>query len=120
MPIRWISEGNVNTDFYEVRVSASRPLDDATAQALFACVGYAFRQHLRGEDLGPPHRVGQSSFTAYYDITKSVSDDWLAHLDDALAAARRYAVEGSPMRKTLGDTRLVAGIGPIKLRFAFR
>jgi len=120
MTNRWHSEKNLAEDFYEVRVTASRALNDATAQALFAAIGYAFRQHLRGEDLGLPHRTGDRSWTAYYDITKSASDDWLGHFNDTLAAARLYAVEGSPPRKTRGDTRLVPGIGPIKLCFAFR
>lgn len=120
MTNRWRSENNLADDFYEIRVTTSRALNDTTAQTLFAAIGYAFHQHLRGEDLGVPHRTGDRSWTAYYDITKSASDDWFAHFNDALTAARLYAVTGSPTRKTMGDTRLVPGIGPIKLRFAFR
>lgn len=106
-------------EFYVIRVTSDRALSDAEALSLFRCIGYAFAQHFRGEPLGWPQREAGNRWTASYDITKSRSDDWLWRLDDALAAARRYAVEGSPPRKTQGNTRLAQGLGAIKLTFEF-
>jgi len=120
MPNNWMSAQALNTDFYEIRVTSDRPLDDAAALTLFRSIGYAFRQHLRGESLGLPQRAAPNCWTASYDVTKSRSDDWLARLDDALADAGRYAVAGTPARKSAGDTRLNPGLGPVKLGFEFR
>ena len=110
-------------EFYRIRVTSNRLLTDAEARQLFGIIGYAFRQHFRGEPLGEPTREGPNRWTAWYDITKSASDDWLYRLPDALEAARRYAVEGTPVYKTnrtgKAGTRLVDGLGPIKLVFEF-
>ena len=121
-PITWYAEHQA-TEFYHLRVTSDRPLDDETAHQLFGLIAYAFRANLRGESLGTPHRDGPNRWIVSYDITKSRSDDWLAHLDEALAAARRFAVEGTPVR-TSGragpiGSRLIEGIGPIKLTFEF-
>lgn len=117
----WVPEPQ--NDFSHIRVTTDRSLTDAGARQLFGAIGYAFRAHLRGESLGEPARVRPNRWVASYDITKSASDDWLARIDEALIDARRYAVEGSPLRITgrMGTpgTRLVKGLGPIILRFEF-
>jgi hypothetical protein len=120
--VRWRSERDAG-EFYHVRVTTDRPLDDATARQLFGLIGYAFRANLRGESLGALHREGPACWVVAYDITKSRSDDWLAHLDEALADARRFAVEGTPVR-TSGragpvGSRLLEGLGPLGLTFEF-
>ena len=117
-PTTWRSETDLD-EFYAIRVTTDRPLDDATARQLFGCIGYAFRAHLRGEPLGEPQREAPNRWVAAYDITKSRSDDWGWRLPDALAAARTFAVSGTPPRKTKDNTQLVAGIGPVTLTFEF-
>lgn len=110
-------------EFYRIRVTANRLLTDEEARHLFGLIGYAFREHLRGESLGEPLREGPNRWSAFYDITKSASDDWAQRLPYALAAARTYAIEGTPARKTARQgpvgSRLVEGLGPIKLVFEF-
>jgi hypothetical protein len=119
---RWRPEGN-GDEFYRIRVTSDRTLNDADAMRLFGLIGYAFREHFRGEPLGNPQRHGPNCWSGFYDITKSRSDDWLAHLDEALAAAREYAVEGTPVRtsgrKGPVGSRLAEGLGPIDLDFEF-
>jgi hypothetical protein len=119
----WRSEDDTDW-FYEVRVAADRALGDEDAKRLFALIGYAFRSNLRGEDLGGPDRVSDRCWTGYYDITKSRSDDWGFHIGDALADARRFAVGGTPPRKTARTgpvgSRLIEGLGEIGLVFSFR
>jgi len=114
----WLSESNLD-EFYRIRVTTDRPLSDELARRLFGCIGYAFAAHFRGERLGWPKREAANRWTASYDITKSRSDDWLWRAGDALRDARRYAVEGTPPRSTQGGTRLVEGVGPIRLTFEF-
>ena len=116
----WMSEREVNTDFYEIRVTTNRPLDNTTAMSMFRSIGYAFRQNIRGEPMGMPRRVSPNCWTASYDSTKSRSDDWLGHLNGAMTDARRYVTHGTPARKTKAGTRLNAGIGPVGLVFEFR
>jgi hypothetical protein len=110
-------------DFYQIRVTSDRALSDTQARQLFSLIGYAFRIHLRGESLGEPARVRPNRWTGYYDITKSASDDWAAHIIEALASARLFAVQGSPLRTTARKgapgTRAAPGLGPIVLRFEF-
>ena len=116
----WMSESDVDTDFYEIRVTTDRPLDDAAAAAMFRSIGYAFRADLRGEPMGAPARVAPNRWTASYDVTKSASDDWLARLSDAVPDAREYVSNGTPPRKTRGGTRLNEGVGPVGVEFEFR
>jgi hypothetical protein len=119
----WADESDMVEEFYQIRVTADRALDDDEAFNLFGAIGYAFRENLRGEELGLPQRESPNCWTADYDITKSRSDDWGYRLGAALTSARRYAVEGSPVRTTdrtgPRGTRLVEGLGPISLRFEF-
>lgn len=115
----WQQPHEVDGDFYAIRVEADRDLDDEEARQLFACIGYAFRQHMRGESLGFPQRIAPNAWVAWYDSTKSVSDDWFYHFDDAIGAAKVYAIDGSPPRKTKGNTRLVSGLGRIAIHITF-
>ena len=122
--VDWRPEEVELEDFYQVRVTTNRALDSAQAWQLFGCIGYAFRIHFRGEPLGLPHREGVNGWSASYDITKSASDDWSFHFADALADARRFAVEGTPPRKrpvagAPAGSRTVEGLGPIVLAFEF-
>lgn len=118
----WQPESDVD-EFYRIRVTTNRPLVDEDARHLFGLIGYAFREHLRGEPLGEPEREAEDCWTAWYDITKSASDDWAWRLPEALEAARLYAREGTPPYKTnragpIG-TRKIEGLGLIKLTFEF-
>lgn len=110
-------------EFYRIRVTTDRPLSDTDARWLFGLLGYAFREHLRGEPLGEPAREAPNCWTASYDITKSASDDWLWRFPEALAAARQYVREGTPPYKTSRagpvGSRKIAGLGPIELTFEF-
>jgi hypothetical protein len=118
--IVWMSESDVDTDFYEIRVTTDHPLDDETAAKMFRSIGYAFRKNLRGESMGQPVRIASNRWTASYDVTKSASDDWLARLSDAVRDATEYVTDGTPPRKTQGGTRLNEGIGPISIKIEFR
>jgi len=113
----WRAEDEVS-EFSRIRITSDRPLSDESARRLFGCIGYAFKAHFRGEPVGWPAREATNRWTAFYDITKSRSDDWLGHFAAAMADARVFAVEGSPVRKRDGS-RLVEGVGPIVLRFEF-
>lgn len=115
----WEGAEELEDDFSEIKVTTNRALSDQEALRLFSCIAYAFRQHLRGEDMGLPRRVSPNQWIASYDITKSVSENWQSHLPDALAAARLYAVEGTPPRKTQRGTRLIQGLGDIALDIQF-
>lgn len=120
----WVDPLNIDNDFYAIRIRADQALDDDDARTLFGAIGYAFAQHFRGERLGEPQRIGPNEWAAWYDITKSRSDDWLHRLDDAVTDAKRYAVEGSPPRKTSRGgpigSRLVEGLGrPIRFEIYF-
>ena len=117
---RWMSEADVDTDFYEIRVTTDRPLDDEAAGAMFRSIGYAFRKSLRGEPMGRPVRVAPNRWTASYDVAKSASDDWLARLSDAVRDAAEYAADGTPPRKSQGGTRLNEGVGPVGVEIEFR
>jgi hypothetical protein len=105
-------------EFYSIRVMTDRDLTEEEVRLLFGNIGYSFRKNFRGESLGFPEKVDVRTWEASYDITKSQSDDWAQHFDDALEDARTYAVEGSPKRIRDGE-RLVEGIGPIALQFFF-
>lgn len=119
----WKTARDLDTDFYAIRVEVNRPLDDEQARQLFGLIGYAFRQHLRGESLGEPERINDRTWAAHYDVTKSASDDWLYRLDDAISAAQQYAIVGTPPRKTARGgavgSQLLPGLGPIDVRITF-
>lgn len=119
LPWRVASEDDIDSDFYAIRVTTERDLNDIEAWTMFSAIGYAFRQFFRGERLGEPVRLGTNDWAAYYDITKSRSDDWLLRFPDAMDAARQYIIEGSPIRKR-DRKRLVEGLGfDPKPRFQF-
>jgi hypothetical protein len=113
---------NVTEDFSTVFVVLNRhDLTQDQIENLFRAIGYAFRQHFRGERLGVPVKVYGNVYAASYDITKSQSDDWLRHRDDAIEAAHTYAEHGSPIRKYYPYGQLVSGLGSdpiVVIRFA--
>jgi hypothetical protein len=108
--------------FHRFRVTTSRPLDAIEAHRLFACIGYAFKTKLRGEPVGWPAEEASTQWVASYD-TMTCHHTWAWRLPDALAAARVFAVEGTPIYKTARrgkkGERLVEGLGPILLAFEF-
>jgi len=116
--IIWYTEDDT-VMFYKIKVTTDRNLSENQTRQLFGCIGYAFKQRLAGEPLGWPERITDHCWTAEYDLTKTRTSDWKTALPEALAAARLYAVEGTPPRKTKGNTRLVEGLGPIRLIFEF-
>ena len=121
--MRWMEPSELDREFYAIRVETDRALDDEQARALFGLIGYAFRQHFRGEPMGQPERINEREWAASYDITKSASDDWFFHIDDAIAAASDYAINGTPRRKTNRGgpvgSQLAPGLGPISLEIWF-
>jgi hypothetical protein len=115
-------------DFYTVAaiVHASEPLDTSEISRIAGCVGYALREHCRGEDLGPPtftrlacDRPRNSYLLEMtYDSTKSRSDD--PDFCAAFEAAEDYARNGTPIRTTnragagTKGTRLIEGVPSVR------
>ena len=103
---------------YHLAIKANQRLTAATAARLAQLVGYAWRQHIRGENLGDYQRVGHDKIVFWNaDTTKTVRDD----LDDAwfdfLEGLDEIVQYGSPMRTTnrmgpgTAGTRLIEGLG---------
>ncbi|HZO89489.1 MAG TPA: hypothetical protein VFB38_14270 [Chthonomonadaceae bacterium] len=118
-------------DFYAVRVVCDRRLDAEEVSRLSGCLGYALRCTLAGEDLTDPTVFslsdGATTFTVLdfgYDATKSRRSD--PDFQGAFDLAREMIVSGTPIRTTnragwgTRGTRLVDGIGPIRLLFYVR
>lgn len=116
----WKAEEDYD-EFYDVMVQFDRAFyNDGERDRAFGCIAYAFREEFRGEDCGRPTLVYPNTYTFFYDITKSRSDDWSYHVKPALEKARFYVVEGTPVRKGDGK-RLIEGLGrPINMKFWFR
>ena len=100
-----------------VRVVIDEFLTDRQIECVSGAIGYAFRAELRAEQLSDADVVENSGHRAvldyFYDTTKSVSDDVMAHYPEAFRKAVLYIHEGSPVRKGDGQ-RLVpaAGVHP--------
>lgn len=114
-------------DFYDFRVHVNRILSEDEVMRASGCIGYALKQHIKGEELSLPEVTYIPNATLldfHYDSTKTQSDDpdfGLAFFD-----AETYVREGTPIRKTnragagTKGTRLVEGIGDCEVRFLFK
>lgn len=108
-----------------MHLTTTRELDLDDLLNVSGCLGYALREHLRGEDLGDPVIVQSYSSPLHhevvvrYDYNSSTSErtDPASHIVDAFETAKRYIFEGTPVRKTdkagygTRGTRLVEGLG---------
>jgi len=123
--------GALADDFYGVRVVCDRRLDADEVSRVSGCLGYALRCTLAGEDLSDPTVFylsnAATTFTVLdfgYDATKSRRSD--PDFQGAFDLAREMIVAGTPIRATnragwgTKGTRLVDGIGPVRLLFYVR
>lgn len=108
--------------FYDFRVIAPRVLSEDEISRVSGCIGYALRQVLAGEDLSLPevHHTPVRTVLEYrYDATKTRRDD--PCFDEAFGLAKRYVLEGSPVRTTnragtdTKGTRLVEGVPGLEI-----
>ncbi|GAB4453446.1 MAG: hypothetical protein OHK0029_06280 [Armatimonadaceae bacterium] len=118
----------VPEDFQEIRLVFDRELSGDELRRASGCLGYALRIYLGGEDLSEPTVVslpGQPTVALYrYDSTKAIRSE--PDIAEAVCVARHYLEEGTPVRTTnrAGEgtrgTRLVDGLGPVRVDFAVR
>ena len=112
----------VDADTYYLAFQADRPLTDAEVEHFAHVAGYGWRAEVRGESLGHPVRVDESTFVVLADSTKSRSDDVGEAMARFAGALPTLVSEGTPVRKTdragagTAGTRAIDGMGD--LRFA--
>lgn len=99
----------------EMRIQASRPLNDEEVQRIAQLTGYQHRSTLNGEGLSNPSRCGNASVLVGTDNTKSAGrKSMFNEFEEGLESTLQ---EGSPIRKTnrsgpnTAGTRLIAGLG---------
>jgi hypothetical protein len=126
---RWIPWEDHPGGWKEIRAVFDRELTVYEVLKVAGALGYALREHVVGEELSLPRVAipvedGTTVLEFEYDSAKSRRSE--RHDADAFDAASQYVIEGTPVRKTdrrgpgTQGTRLVNGIGPIKVEFLVR
>lgn len=91
---------------YSMRLQTNIPLDDEGRKRLSQLAGYAWRATVHGESLDWPSNQDDYSVEISADSTKG-----RGHPGDFSDKLREMITDGSPMRKTKDNTRLIEGFG---------
>jgi hypothetical protein len=109
-------EGDILPDeFYELKVKANRPLDDAELKQLFDLVDYSWVTTVKAPALEYLGRTGKKSFGAETDLSRSFSHDPKGRAKEFIDGLNAFVASGSPQRKTKNNTRLVEGLPDVKV-----
>lgn len=101
----------------EMRIQANRPLTSEEVRHFAGLVGYSYAANISRDGLPEPAQDSPYSFTVYADTAESRRSDLAMAMEDFETELAGSILEGSRIRPTKGNTRLVAGFNEPDLRF---
>jgi hypothetical protein len=128
----WERPHEKSRGWFQIRAAFDRVLTTEQSQQASGAIGYALREVLHGDRLSEPRMMvfaspsGSLYTVLEYDYDSNTIISSQPDPPRAFERASQYIVEGSPLRLTdrsgpgTAGTRLVQGIGPVRVTFSVR